>query len=93
VGAAVSLSGAHLVSGKVDAQDAQALLFHGTSDPLVQYQWALDTVKVAHDRGVAAYLTAWQGAGHVPYVQHHTEILDQTRNFLYSALDLTHAAR
>jgi hypothetical protein len=32
------------------------------------------------------------GAGHVPYVQHRTENLDQTTNFLYWELDLTNAA-
>jgi hypothetical protein len=29
----------------------------------------------------------------VPYGQHRQEILDQTRNFLYSTLDLVHAAQ
>ena len=31
--------------------------------------------------------------GHVPYVQHRTEILDQTTNFLYWELDLANAAQ
>ena len=43
--------------------------------------------------GVAAYLTTWQGEGHVPYGAHRQQILDQTRNFFYSAMDLANAAR
>ena len=34
-----------------------------------------------------------RAAGHVPYLEHRTEILDQTRNFLYVHLDLSHAGR
>jgi dipeptidyl aminopeptidase/acylaminoacyl peptidase len=91
VQAAVSLSGAHLVAGKLDANDPPVFLMHGTNDPLVDYQWALDTVDAAHDAGLQAFLTTWQGDGHVPYVQHRQQILDETRNFLYWALDLEHA--
>jgi predicted esterase len=87
VGAAVSLSGGRIL-GAPDAGDAQALLFHGTADPLVPYAWAENTVNAAHDAGLVAYLTTWQGDGHVPYLAHRTEILDQTTNFLYWALNL-----
>jgi acetyl esterase/lipase len=93
VQAAVSLSGAHLVVGKLDANDPPVFLMHGTEDPLVFYEWATTTVDQAHAAGLEAYLTTWDGAGHVPYVQHRQEILDQTRNFLYTELDLAHAAR
>jgi acetyl esterase/lipase len=92
VSAAVSLSGARLL-GAPDAGDAPALLFHGTSDPLVPYQWAVNTVDGAHAAGLYAWLTTWQGAGHVPYLDHRTEILDQTTNFLYWILDLLNAPR
>jgi acetyl esterase/lipase len=87
VGAAVSLSGARLL-GTPDAGDAPALLFHGTADPLVPYAWATNTVDTARNAGLVAYLTTWEGAGHVPYVQYRTEILDQTTNFLYWSLNL-----
>jgi acetyl esterase/lipase len=90
VSGAVSISGAR-IAGLPDAGDAPALLFHGTSDGLVPYQWALNTVNDARAAGLVAYLTTWEGAGHVPYVQHRTEILDQTTNFLYWTLDLLHA--
>jgi acetyl esterase/lipase len=90
--AAVSLSGAKIF-GPEDAGDAAILLFHGTADPLVPYQWAVNTVNEAKAAGLQAELQTWPGAGHVPYGQHRTEILDQTTNFLYWELDLTHAAQ
>ena len=87
---AVSLSGAKIL-GSAGAGDAPSLLFHGTADGLVPYQWAVNTVDEAHGANLSAFLTTWQGGGHVPYAQHRTQILDQTRNFLYFALDLAHA--
>jgi acetyl esterase/lipase len=92
VAAAVSLSGAALAVN-IDSGDAPALLFHGTADPLVPYQWAVNTVNNAHAAGLQAFLETWEGAGHVPYAQFHTQILTQTRNFLWWEMDLAHAAR
>jgi acetyl esterase/lipase len=91
VRAAVSLSGANLLS-KVGAGDAPALLFHGTADPLVPYQWAVNTTNAAHAANLDAFLETWQGAGHVPYVQFRSQILTQTSNFLWWEMDLQHAA-
>jgi acetyl esterase/lipase len=91
VGAAVSLSGASLLV-TIDSGDAPSLLFHGTADTIVPYQWAVNTYNAALTAGLDSFLTTWVGAGHVPYVQHRTEILDQTTNFLYWELDLTNAA-
>jgi len=91
VGAAVSLSGARLL-GTPDAGDAASLLFHGTADPLVPYAWATATRDSAQAAGLVSLLTTWEGAGHVPYLEHRSEILDQTTNFLYWTLDLTNAA-
>jgi acetyl esterase/lipase len=92
VRAAVSFSGAHLF-GTITANDPPALLFHGTADPLVPYTWAKNTVADATAAGAAAYLTAWEGDGHVPYVKHRDEILSQTTNFLYHTLGCATAAR
>jgi acetyl esterase/lipase len=90
VRAAVSLSGAALLTSP-NAGEAPALLFHGDADPLVPYQWALNTVNAAEDAGLVVNLTTWPGEGHVPYTNHRQQILDQTRNFLYWMLDLEHA--
>lgn len=92
VRAAISLSGAEIL-GTAGPGDAPSLLFHGTADPLVPYQWAVSTVNQAMQAGVVSFLTTWPGAGHVPYVEHRTQILDETRNFLYFELDLVHAAQ
>jgi carboxylesterase type B len=92
VRAAVSLSGARILT-TANPGEAAALLFHGTEDTLVPYRWALDTVAEAQAAGLLAFLTTFEGAGHVPYTQNRTTILDQTTNFLYWTLDLTHAAR
>jgi carboxylesterase type B len=91
VRAAVSLSGANLLS-TVSAGDAPVLFFHGTADPLVPYQWAVNTVNQAHAAHLDAFLETWPNEGHVPYAQHHDQILTQTRNFLYWEMDLAHAA-
>lgn len=94
VRAVQSLSGAELNSGgAIDADDAPALLFHGTTDRLVPYAWAQDTVARAQEAGVQVVLRTWEGEGHVPYVQHRAQILDETRNFFYHQLDLADAAR
>jgi poly(3-hydroxybutyrate) depolymerase len=92
VGAAVSLSGARLL-GTPDPDDAPSLLFHGTADFVVPYQWAVDTLNAAVAVGLDSFLTTWTGAGHVPYVAHRTEILEQTQNFLYWEMDLANAAQ
>jgi predicted esterase len=91
VGAAVSLSGSYLLV-TIDSGDAPSLLFHGTADVVVPYQWAVNTHDLALAAGLDSFLTSWDGAGHVPYLQHRTEILDETTNFLYWELDLTNAA-
>jgi acetyl esterase/lipase len=92
VRAAVSLSGAKIGGPAMGPGDAAALLFHGTVDPLVPYQWAVNTVAEAKAANLTAYLTTWEGDGHVPYVQHRQQILDETSNFLFWELDLLHAA-
>ena len=91
VRAAVSLSGGNVFS-PIGAGDAPALLFHGSADTTVPYQWAVDTVNKAQAAHLDAYLETWPGAGHVPYVEFRTQILTQTTNFLWWEMDLYHAA-
>jgi acetyl esterase/lipase len=92
VRAAVSLSGARALTTP-SAGEPPALLFHGTADPIVPHASAVRTVDEATAAGLTAYLTSWDGAGHVPYVAHRTTILAETTNFLYWTLDLANAAR
>lgn len=91
VRAALSLSGASITTTP-SAGEPAALLFHGTADNLVPYQWAERTVRQAREAGLIAELTTWEGDGHVPYSQHRQQILDQTTNFLWFTMDLAHAA-
>jgi predicted esterase len=92
VRAAVSLSGAQLVVGTISPGDAPALDFHCTTDPLVQYQWAVNTINAAKAQGLDAFLESWNETCHVPYAQHRQQIVDQSRNFLWWEMDLAHAA-
>jgi acetyl esterase/lipase len=92
VRAAVSLSGAQLLTSP-NAGEASALLFHGTADNLVPYQWAVNTINNAHAAGLDAFLTTWEGEGHVPYTEHRDQILGQTTNFLYWTLDVEHTGQ
>jgi carboxylesterase type B len=92
VRAAQSISGAKLSSSAVSAGDAAALDFHCTTDPLVPYQWAVNTVNAAKAQGLDVFLESWNATCHVPYAEHRQQILDQSRNFLWWEMDLTHAA-
>jgi len=92
VRAAVSLSGAQLVVGTISPGDAPALDFHCTTDPLVPYQWAVNTINAAKAQGLDAFLESWNETCHVPYTEHRQQILDQSRNFLWWEMDLSHAA-
>ena len=91
VRAAVSLSGAHLVVGTISPGDAPALDFHCTTDPLVSYQWAVDTINAAKAL-TDAFLESWDETCHVPYTEHRQQILDQSTNFLWWEMDLAHTA-
>ena len=90
VHAAVSLSGAAVLANPT-AGDAPVLLFHGTADGVVPFAWAESTVANATAAGIRAVMTQWEGEGHVPYTAHRTEIIEQTRNFLWWKLRLAKA--
>jgi acetyl esterase/lipase len=86
VSAAVSLSGAYLpVSGvgPIEAGDAPAMDFHCTTDPLVAYVLATNTIDEAQAQGLDAFLESWNETCHVPFAEHESQILTQTTNFLY----------
>jgi para-nitrobenzyl esterase len=91
VKAVSSLSGAKLGGAPQSATDAHSLMFHGSSDFVVPYQWALNTQTDATAAGLVSYVTTYQGEGHVPYA-HRNEIISQTTNFFYWCLDLRNAA-
>ena len=92
VRAAVSISGAQGGAGTISAGDAPALDFHCTTDPLVGYSAAVNTINTAKADGLDAFLETWDETCHVPYSEHRDQILEQERNFLYWEMDLSHAA-
>ncbi len=92
VRAAQSLSGANILS-TISKGDAPALLFHGTADTTVPYQWAVNTYNAATTAGLVVFLESFPNEGHVPYTQNRSQILTQTSNFFYIALDARHAAQ
>ncbi len=75
----------------VDGSSAPGILFSGTADPIVPYQWSFDTAVALTNNHVPAVLETFQGAGHVP-VQFLPAVQSQTANFFYQYLDLAHAA-
>lgn len=91
VKAAVSLSGAKILTNP-DPGEPSVLLFHGTTDTLVPYTSAANTVTAAEAAGLHAELTTWEGEGHVPYGPHRNQIIDETTNFLWWTMNLKAAA-
>ena len=92
VQAAVSLSGARLLGPPQSTGDAPSLMFHGTADAVVPYQWAVNTLDEAHAAGLVSYLTSYPGEGHLLFDQHDEQIMAQTTNFLYWLLELPNAS-
>ncbi|WP_421119793.1 carboxylesterase family protein [Aquihabitans daechungensis] len=92
VSAAVSLSGASLTTTP-DAGEPPTMDFHGDADQVVPLSWNDTTMADARKAKLIAERTVWKGDGHVPYAKHRQQILDETRNFLYAAMDLGHAQK
>ncbi len=93
VGAFMSLSGGIPpgFESYFDSGDSPGMFFHGTADPVVPYQWAVNTALNMLNVKVPAYLETLDGAGHVPYNQYHDQIVSQSDYFFYDFLDLPHA--
>jgi acetyl esterase/lipase len=90
VGAFMSISGGVPGGGFAGPGDAPGLFFHGTADPIVPFQWSVDTSNALARAGVPALLEVQQGAGHVPY-QFRNLFISQTDYWFYGFLDLAHA--
>jgi acetyl esterase/lipase len=68
------------------------VLVHGTADPIVPYQWSVDTAAALQKHGVPAVLESLKGQGHVPYFEpYKSQIVSQAEDFFYFALHLGHA--
>jgi pimeloyl-ACP methyl ester carboxylesterase len=93
VAAWVSISGGLLGGIFVDGSDAPGLLFTGTADRTVPYQWSVETATAMQTAGVAVVLKTLEGAGHVPWAQYGDLFEQQSDYFFYQFLDLEHAER
>jgi dienelactone hydrolase len=91
VGGFMSISGGLPQGAFAGAGDAPGLLFHGTADAVVPFQWSVDTSLALLNAGVPAFLEAQDGAGHVPYAQYRDLFIQQSDYFFYDFLDLAHA--
>lgn len=92
VQAFMSLSGGVPGAMFASAGDAPGLLFSGTADPIVPFQWSAQTAGALLDDGVAAFLEPFQGAGHDPYTEFESQIVSQSDYFFYDFLDVADEA-
>ncbi|HYP47621.1 MAG TPA: alpha/beta hydrolase [Thermoleophilaceae bacterium] len=89
----VSISGGLPDGVFAGAGDAAGLLFVGTADTLVPPVWSAQTAGALLNNGVPAYVQAFEGAGHVPWFGAPREqMITQSNYFLYTFLDVAHAA-
>lgn len=93
VRAFVSISGGVPGGLFIDRNTAPGLLFHGTKDNLVPYQWALDTAAAMRKNHVPVVLKTLRGAGHVPWKQYRAFFERTSIGFVYKYLGVAHAAR
>ena len=91
VGAVVSISGGLPGGLFVDANSAPEILFASTEDPVVPYQWSVDTRDKLTSFNVPAKLTTFQSNVHVPFDEYGDVIRKQSTKFVYKQLDLKHA--
>lgn len=82
----VSISGGLPNGLFVDANTAPGLLFHGTADTVVPYDWSVQTRDAMRKSGVPVTLKTLPGAGHVPYAQYGGVMRSMSTSFLYKTL-------
>jgi len=93
VGGFASLSGGLPNGLFAGPGDAPGILFSGTADPIVPFQWSVDTAAAMTKALVPAFLEVFDGAGHDPYTAPFAQqIYEQSDYFFYFFLDLAHAA-
>jgi acetyl esterase/lipase len=82
---AVSISGALGESPEslVTEDDANALFFHGTADPLVPYDRAKKLEAAMRQAGIFTSFTTYEGAGHGIVTEFRDDIIQRTASLLY----------
>ncbi len=92
VHAVVDLWGGILDVTNLEAGEAPLCIIHGTSDPVVTYQYAIDLQARAALVGVPNVLYPLQGLGHAPWGTVFSSYLDDIDAFLYEHLCLVQLA-
>jgi dipeptidyl aminopeptidase/acylaminoacyl peptidase len=71
----------------VDKGDAPGLLFASPDDPIVPYQWSVDSRDALLRAGVHAELVTYEHGGHVPWgPEYRWDIIQRTTDFFYEQL-------
>ena len=83
----ISISGGIDGGAFVDHRAAPGLLFSGTADSYVPYQWSVDAADALRRAGVPVELVTLEGEEHVP-ARDTDEFVRVARDFLYAQLDL-----
>jgi dienelactone hydrolase len=92
--AAASISGGTPNNDDITDEDGSVIFFHGTEDQTVPYAWAVSNYQAMRNHGIPSVFESFQGAGHgLEQAGYRDVIYQQTDYFLYSRLDLAHAAR
>jgi len=88
-----SISGGLPGGAFVGPGDAPGYLMSGTADPIVPYQWSVQTAAALRAAGIFTVLRTLDGAGHVPVAEYGGLMQQQAQNFFYLVLDAGNAER
>jgi dipeptidyl aminopeptidase/acylaminoacyl peptidase len=91
VRAAVSISGGAPNNDYITADDGPALFLHGTEDPVVPYDWAVQNAVAMYNLGILTVLEPIEGARHGLPADYGPLLNEQQDYFLYWTMDLAHA--
>jgi acetyl esterase/lipase len=86
--AAVSVSGGVPTNELINAGDSPTLFIHGTEDPVVPYQWAVQNAAALFNLGIYTVLEPIEGARHGLASEYGALINEQSSYFLWYAMDL-----
>jgi len=75
----------------IDAGDPPGMLFNGTADDTVPYQFGVNTAQALHDVGTFTVLRLQPGGVHGGEDPQYVDT--QCSNFYYLTMDLAHAAQ
>jgi acetyl esterase/lipase len=84
----VAVSAGAIDLDAIDAGDAPGLLFAGTNDSFISYQFSVDTEQAMQRAGVPVVLRTLEGENHVPAEKFGDYFVADSKAFLHEHLDL-----